>query len=69
MQSRIHQPLNLHAHAGDGRVGVRHVLFDAEAFVHDSHAGAGVEVCDGMGEVCDFVAEGLVDGEEVGCCI
>ena len=66
MQARVHEPLDLHTDASDGGVGMCHVLFYAETFVHEGHAGAGVEVCDGVAELADFFAEGFVQGEEVG---
>lgn len=67
MEARIHQPLHLHSNTGDCGVGVCHVFLYSQAFVHDGHAGAGVEVGDGVGELADFVAEGFVEGEEVSC--
>lgn len=65
MQPRIHQPMDLHPDAVDRGVRVRHVLLDTQAFVHDSHAGAGVEIVQRMGELGDFLAERLVQREQV----
>lgn len=68
MQPRIHQPMNLHADAVDRSIRVRHILLDTQAFVHNGHAGAGVEIIQRMGELGDFLAERLVQREQVRHC-
>lgn len=65
LQRRAHQPVQLHAHAVDGRVCVQHLVLSTLALVDDHHVGATVELGERIGDAADFVAEGLVEGEEV----
>lgn len=65
VQTGGHQPVDLHPDAVKRGIGVRHVLLDAETLVHERHAGAGVEVCDGERQLGDLLTERFVQGEEV----
>lgn len=69
MQPGIHKPLDLHAHAVHSSVGMGHVFLDPQAFVHDSHAGAGIQVRQSMRHLADFLAQRLVEGKKVCCSI
>lgn len=68
VQTGVHQPVDLHPDAVERGVSVRHILLNTEALVHDRHAGAGVKICYGEGELGDFLAEGFMEGEEIGRC-
>lgn len=69
MQTRVDKPLHLHADTVDGGVVMGDVFLETQAFIHNGHAGARVEIRDGVGQLADFFAEGLVHGEEVVCCV
>ena len=68
LQSPADEPVQLMTHPSDCSIGMRELVFDSKALVHDHHCGFGVELGDGGGNTADFVAERFVEAEEVmGC--
>lgn len=65
MQCRTHEPVQLDPHSVDGGVGVQHFLLDTLIFVHNHHAGAALELAQSTRNAGKFIAEGVVQGEEV----
>lgn len=65
LQCGAHQPVQLHAHAVDGGVGVQHFVLCALALVDDHHVGAALELGECVRDAVDFVAERLMQSKEV----
>ena len=65
MEGSADEPLQVHAHAADGGVGMQHFVLGPLAFVDDHHVGAAVEVGEGVGNARHFFTKGVVQGEQM----